>query len=70
MNILGKGELDLGLKNLKMTETLFWRVANDFLTIGIVGGFALLVYSKFKKISMREALEEIKELFIIGGKEE
>ena len=70
MNILGKGELDLGLKNLKMTETLFWRVANDFLTIGIVGGFALLVYSKFKKISMREALEEIKELFSIGGKEE
>ena len=53
-----------------MTETLFWRIANDVLTIGIVGAFVLLVYSKFKKISMREALEEIKELFSIGEKEE
>ena len=53
-----------------MTETLFWRIANDALTIGIVGGFALLIYSKFKKISMKEALEEIKELFTMGEKEE
>ena len=36
---------------------------NDVLTIGIVGGFALLVYSKFKKITMQEAWEEIKGLF-------
>ena len=53
-----------------VTETLFWRIANDVLTIGIVGGFVLLVYSKFKKISMMEALEEIKELLSFKGKEE
>ena len=51
------------------TETLFWRVANDVLTIGIVGGFVLLVYSKFKKITMQEAWEEIKD-FISMKKEE
>ncbi len=45
------------------TETLFWRIANDVLTVGIVGGFCLLVYSKFKKITMQEAWEEIKEVF-------
>ena len=46
-----------------MTETLFWRIMNDALTVGIVGAFALLVYSKFKKVSMKDAWEEIKELF-------
>lgn len=52
-----------------MAETLFWRIANDVITIGIIGTFCLLVYSKFKKVSMKEAWEEIKELFS-GGKEE
>jgi len=67
---LGKGELGLGLKKIKMTETLFWRVANDVLTIGIVGAFALFVIAKFRKKSVKETWEDIKELFSIGEKEE
>ena len=53
-----------------MTETLFYRVLNDVVAIVIVGGFALLIYSKFRKIEMKEALEEIKDFLSMREKEE
>ena len=52
-------------------ETFFWRVMDDFITIGIIGGFCLLVYSKFRgHKSMKESWEEIKGFLTIGGGEE
>ena len=42
----------------------------SLLSIGIVGGFALYVYSKFRKISMKEAIAEIQEKFEFGGNKE
>lgn len=64
--------MDLDFKNTRRmaTETLFWRVMNDLLTIGIVGGFVLLIYSKFKRITMKEAMEEIKDFLSMREKEE
>jgi hypothetical protein len=53
-----------------MPETLFYRVLDDILAVGIVGGFILFIYARFKKITMKEALEEIKQFLTIGEKEE
>ena len=57
-------------KNIKMAETLFYRVLNDVISVVIVGGFTLLVISKFKKKSMSETWEDIKDFLSMREKEE
>jgi len=53
-----------------MAETLIWRIINDILTVGIVGGFILFVISKFRKTTIQETWEDIKNFLSMREKEE
>jgi len=43
---------------------------NDVITVSVVIGFVLFVYAGFRKITIREALEEVKDFLSMKPKEE
>ena len=44
-----------------MTESLFQNVFDDMVTVAILIGFVLFVLSKFRKESMKDTIEWLKE---------